>query len=39
MPPWLIKYLSWIFVFIVCIVPAGFGIYAVLKLILDALLT
>ena len=39
MPPWLIKYLTWFFVFIVCIIPACFGIYAVIKMILDALLT
>ena len=35
MPDWLIKYLTWIFVFFVCIVPAGIGIFYLFKIILD----
>ena len=34
MPDWLIKYLTWIFVFFVCIVPATIGVYYLLKIIL-----
>jgi hypothetical protein len=37
MPDWLIKYLTWIFVFVVCIVPAVIGIFYLLKIILDSI--